>query len=83
MVILTSLRDRASASMRTMVTRPTPSTSAISFCVICSTNYIQAARILRRSVRLSLTTCSGASAPPFSLSPCRRLPNCLSPRSAM
>ena len=75
MLIFTSLRERASASMRTMVTRPTPSTSAISFCVICSTKYIQAARILRRSVRLSLTTCSVAPVParPSSLSLCRRL----------
>jgi len=50
-----------------MVTRPTPSTSAISFCVICSTKYIQAARMRSRSDLLSLTDCSASPAWPFSV----------------
>ena len=44
----------ASASIRTTVTRPTPSASAMALWVISSTKYIHAARCLRRSLRLGV-----------------------------
>ena len=47
----TSPSALAWASMRTTVTRPMPSASAMALWVISSTKYIQAARCLRRSLR--------------------------------
>ena len=55
---------RASASMRTTVIRPTPSTSAMSFWVICSMKYIHAARIRSRSARRSVAGAPESSALP-------------------
>ena len=53
----------ASASIRTTVTRPTPSASAIALWVISSTKYIQAARCRSRSLRRGARWDSSADDP--------------------